>query len=138
MALGVRRARWLTLEPAQRDGQGTSVILHLKEEAKDYLGEWRIRGLVTRYADYVSHPIRLQVTRTEAAEEGGAVPTTSVEMEQVNEGARQRLSDLNDEDYAAFYQHHHDWEPALAHISPSRACSSRACPIPEPPFEYAL
>ena len=108
-----------TLEPAERKGQGTSVILHLKDDAKDYLGEWRLRGLVTRYADFVSHPIRLQVTRSETPEEEGAPSTTSVEMEQVNEGRamwQRPKSELSDEDYASFYQHlTHDWEPALGH-----------------------
>ena len=107
-----------TLESAEREGQGTSVVLYFKEEAKEYLGEWRLRSLVTRYADFVSHPIRLQVTRTETPEEEGAEATTSVEMEQVNEGRamwQRPKNELSDEDYASFYQHlTHDWEPALA------------------------
>ena len=48
-----------TIEEAEREGRGTSIVLHLKEEQRKYLQPWAIRELVSRYADYVSHPIEL-------------------------------------------------------------------------------
>lgn len=106
-----------TLERTDREGQGTSVLLHFKEDAKEFLGEWRLRSLVTRYADFVSHPICMQLAITEPPAEEGGEPTMSLEMTKVNEGRamwQRSKSDLTDEDYAAFYQHlTHDWEPAL-------------------------
>src|SRR3712207_3756334 len=46
-----------TVEPAERATRGTAVTLHLKEDQKEFLDEWRLRSLITQYSDYVGHPI---------------------------------------------------------------------------------
>ena len=46
-----------TVAPAQRNGRGTDVVLHLKDEEKDFLETWRLRGLVKQFSDYIEHPI---------------------------------------------------------------------------------
>ena len=51
------------------EGRGTSVCLHLKDDQKDFLSEWKVRELVRKFADYVSFPIELEVTRTREVEE---------------------------------------------------------------------
>src|SRR5690606_17891730 len=45
-----------TIEPAERPGRGTDVVLHLKEDAAEFRDEWRLRALVRKYSDYVRHP----------------------------------------------------------------------------------
>ncbi|MGF1467764.1 MAG: molecular chaperone HtpG [Sandaracinaceae bacterium] len=49
-----------TVEPAERESQGTTVLLHLAEDHRSYLEPHRIRQLVERYSDYLSFPIRLK------------------------------------------------------------------------------
>jgi molecular chaperone HtpG len=62
-----------TVEPADRAGRGTAITLHLRSDQKEFLDEWRLRDLVSRYSDYVSHPIRLLVQKPAApAPEGQA------------------------------------------------------------------
>ncbi len=39
--------------------RGTEVILHLKEDAKDFASEWRIKEIVRRFSSFVPYPIRL-------------------------------------------------------------------------------
>jgi molecular chaperone HtpG len=100
-----------TVEPAERAGRGTDVILHLKPGEDDFLREWTIRELVRKYSDFVRHPIRLEVTRGEGAEK-------KAEWEQVNRAAAlwtRPKSEITDEAVADFYRHvTHDWEAPLA------------------------
>ena len=98
-----------TIEAADRAGRGTSVILHLKEDQDEYLNRWRLKTLINRYADYVSHSIELP-TESEDGE---------VEWEQVNAASalwRRPVDDISDEQYAEFYKHlTHDWQAPLRH-----------------------
>src|SRR2546423_10304717 len=48
-----------TVEEYDKPTRGTDVILHLREDAKEFLDEWRIREIVKRYSDFVAHPIVL-------------------------------------------------------------------------------
>ncbi|MCY1001285.1 molecular chaperone HtpG [Myxococcus sp. MISCRS1] len=104
-----------TVEPAERAARGTSVILHLKEDQKEFLDEWRVRSLITQYSDYVGHPIKLQVTKTTGT---GDDAKTESSLEVVNKASalwQRSRSDITDEQYQEFYKHlTHDWEKPLA------------------------
>jgi molecular chaperone HtpG len=100
-----------SIEPAQRDEQGTSVILHLKDESKEYLETFRLRQLVERYSDYIPHPIELK----KAAKDGETEPT----FERVNQASalwRRPQKELTREQYLGFYKHlTRDWEEPIAY-----------------------
>ena len=51
-----------TIEEAQRDGQGTTIILHMKEDAKNYLDYWKISSIIKKYSDFIEYPIRMRHT----------------------------------------------------------------------------
>ena len=96
-----------TVEPATRATRGTSVILHLKEEAREFADAFRLRGLVRRYSDHIALPVRMR-------KEG----TASFEYETVNHAqalwTRPR-TELTEEDYREFYKHvSHDHADPLA------------------------
>jgi molecular chaperone HtpG len=122
-AAGVAEAwRWtsdakesFTIEPAERAARGTAIVLHLKDDQKEFLDGWRLRSLITRYSDYVSHPIKLAVDKTEG--EGDAAKKTTV-FEQVNRASalwQRPKSEITDEQYAELYQHlTHDTEAPLS------------------------
>jgi molecular chaperone HtpG len=83
------------------------VVLHLKEEAKEFADGWRLRSLVRRYSDHIAFPVLMR-------KEGEA----SLDWESVNQGqalwTRPR-SDIKDEEYKEFYQHiAHDFAEPLA------------------------
>ncbi len=46
-----------TIEPANRDGRGTTVILHTKKDAKEFLEEARIRHIIKTYSDHINFPV---------------------------------------------------------------------------------
>ncbi len=99
-----------TIETVSLPTRGTRVVLHLKEDAYEYADGWKIRGLVKRYSDHISIPVRLLKP---AAKEG-----ESAEREVVNSAqalwTRPR-SEIKDEEYSTFYQMvGRDFAPPLA------------------------
>jgi molecular chaperone HtpG len=96
-----------TVETVDRAERGTSVILHLKEDAKEFADAWRLRSLVRRYSDHIAFPVRM-------SKEGAA----TLEYEEVNQAqalwTRPR-SEIKDEEYRDLYRHiSHDGADPLA------------------------
>jgi molecular chaperone HtpG len=96
-----------TIETITREERGTLVVLHLKEEAKEFADAWRLRSLVRRYSDHIAFPVLMR-------KEGEA----SLDWEAANQAqalwTRPR-SDIKDEEYKEFYQHiAHDFAEPLA------------------------
>lgn len=52
-----------TLEAVEKPARGTDVILHLKDDAKDFLDQWRLRGLVRKFSDFLEHPVVMDVEK---------------------------------------------------------------------------
>jgi molecular chaperone HtpG len=110
-----------TVNPSERTERGTAVVLHLKEDQKEFLDEWRLRDLIGRYSDYVNHPIKLAVERAAPKAEGAtdaAEPVMESKLEVVNKASalwQRAKSDITDEQYEEFYKHlTHDFSPPLA------------------------
>jgi molecular chaperone HtpG len=86
-----------TVETIEREQRGTTIVLHLKDDAKEFLDSWRLRSLVRRYSDHIAFPVRMP-------KEGAA----TLEYEAVNRGtalwARPK-SEIKDEEYNEFYQY---------------------------------
>src|SRR6476660_7602434 len=86
-----------TVEPLEREQRGTSIVLHLKEDAKEFLDAWRLRSLVRRYSDHIAFPVRMP-------KEGAA----TLAYEAVNRGtalwARPK-SEIKDEEYREFFEY---------------------------------
>ena len=45
-----------TLQEIEKEGRGTDIILHLREEEKEFADEWRLRSIVTKYSDHIFDP----------------------------------------------------------------------------------
>jgi molecular chaperone HtpG len=81
-------------ETIERAARGTTVTLHLKDDAFEFLDGWRLRALVKKWSDFVTYPIRM-------AKEDGK------EQEQINTGTplwTKPKDAISDEDYTKFYQ----------------------------------
>ena len=115
-----------TIEDCEKETRGTDVILHLKEEMKEYLDEWKIRSIVKKYSDYVQYPITMDITRTEPAkgadgqviEGGGDIEKTTEETLNSMKAIWARpKSEITEEEYEEFYKHiSHDYEKPLKTI----------------------
>ena len=105
-----------TIKLAER---GTKIILHLRDDALEYLSNWKLKAVINKYSDHISLPIRM---RKEEWKEGkddqpGEMVVTD-EWETVNQAnalwARPK-KDVSDEQHAEFYKHiSHDFQPPLA------------------------
>jgi molecular chaperone HtpG len=76
--------------------RGTTIVLHLKKEAEEFLDSWRLRSLVRRYSDHIAFPVRMP-------KEGEA----SLEYEAVNRGTAlwtRPKNDIKDEEYVEFFK----------------------------------
>ncbi len=85
-----------SIEALERPERGTSVILHLKPEAREFADAWRLRALVRRYSDHIAFPVHLP-------KEGA-----TLEYEVVNQAQAlwtRARTEISDEDYRAFYRH---------------------------------
>jgi len=109
-----------TVEECDKATRGTEIVLHLKEEMKEYLDEWKIRAIVKKYSDYVQYPITMDITRSEPAkgvdgkviEGGGDIEKTTEETLNSMKAIWTRpKSDITDEEHEEFYKHiSHDFE----------------------------
>jgi molecular chaperone HtpG len=105
------------IEEAEKDRAGTDVVLHLKAEDKKYLDEWEIRSIVTKYSDYIEHPVVMDVEREKEDPQDKSKKIKAVEEEQMNSGKAIWLrdpSEITAEEYNDFYKHiSHDFgDPA--------------------------
>jgi molecular chaperone HtpG len=48
-----------TVEESDNQQRGTRIVLHLRDDAKDYLEDWKIEQVVLAYSDHIAHPIML-------------------------------------------------------------------------------
>ncbi len=94
------------IEPAQRDACGSTILLRLNEEGKEYANAWRLRDLVKKYSNHIAFPIFLTYDKSEwNAEEKKS--TTVRTTEQVNAASalwRRPKSELSDDDYKEMYK----------------------------------
>jgi molecular chaperone HtpG len=124
-----------TLERAEREAVGTSVILHLKEDQGEYFDDYRLRRLVERYSDYIPHPIELP-EKSEKPDE----PVTLTAVNRASALWQRSPKDLTEEQYTEFYKHlSHDWEPPLArrhfHIEGTQMFAGLLFVPKRPPFD---
>ncbi|MBX3704155.1 MAG: molecular chaperone HtpG [Steroidobacteraceae bacterium] len=120
-----------TLETVERQAQGTTVTLHLKEDAAEFADPFRLRALIRRYSDHIAFPVLLRP-------DGGKGGYDRVNQAQAL-WTRPR-QELADDDYREFYRHvSHDAGDPLAwahHQVEGRREYTTLLYLPEnPPFD---
>ncbi|MEJ5188271.1 MAG: molecular chaperone HtpG [Breznakiellaceae bacterium] len=108
-----------TIEPAQRDSQGTTVILHLNEEGLEFANRWTIEEIIKKYSNHVAFPIYLTYEEKEY-DKDGKEKGSKTKTERINAATaiwRQSKNELKEEDYHEFYkQIAHDSEDPLFYV----------------------
>jgi len=123
-AASAEGVRWISggtgdfeVETIARAERGTSVVLHLREEALDYANTWKLKEIVGKYSDHISLPILMEKEEWKDGEliepnneEGGRQPGGMVktgEWETINKASAlwtRPKKDITDEQYADFYK----------------------------------
>ena len=105
------------ISEGEKDSAGTSITLHLREDANEYLDDFRLKHIINKYSEHISLPIKM-LGAAPTNEEGEAIEGAEAEFETVNTGTAiwaRAKSEITDEEYQNFYQSlSYDPEPALS------------------------
>lgn len=123
--------RWISggtgdfdVEQITKESRGTDIILHLRDDAVEYLEAWKVKQIVNKYSDHISLPIQMRKEVWQEAEEGADAENAEGKMvltdewETINSASAlwtRNKKDISDEQYTEFYkQFSHDFEAPLA------------------------
>lgn len=102
-----------TVESINKESRGTDIILHMREEGKEFLSEWRLRDVISKYSDHIGIPVSIQ---TKVRDDEGN-ETEEIQWEQINKAQAlwtRSKSEISDEEYQEFYKHvSHDYADPL-------------------------
>lgn len=123
--------RWISggtgdfeVQQITKDSRGTSIILHLRDDALDYLEAWKVKQIINKYSDHISLPIEMQkeVWQEEEVAEGeepkGGQYVKTDEWEVINSASAlwtRSKNEISEEQYVEFYKNlTHDFDAPLA------------------------
>ena len=100
-----------TIGECEKDTFGTEITLYIKEDTDDekyseFLEEYRIRGLIRKYSDYIRYPIKLPITRQEKVEGTESEYKSVSSIETLNSMIplwKKPQSEVSEEEYKSFY-----------------------------------
>lgn len=105
-----------TIENFDKPTRGTDVILHLREDEKEFLENYRLRSIISKFSDHITMPVEMEKEFYGKEEDKPETP----EFERVNKGTAlwmRSKSEISDEEYTEFYKHiAHDFEAPLLHV----------------------
>lgn len=108
-----------TVEDAAVSARGTSVVLHLRTDSREFADAYRLRNLIRRYSDHISFPVQMREQKLPAGDDAAdAEEPDTAPYENVNAAralwTRPR-TDIGDEEYKEFYKHiSHDFQDPLS------------------------
>lgn len=123
-----------TIEPAEKETRGTTIILHLKkkgEDETDYTDQWQIRQIVKQHSDFVAYPIVMDVEKQEPIPDNELIkdkdgkPIGETQRRVIKEETLNSMKaiwtkakdNVSDEEHEEFYKHlAHDWNPPLTRL----------------------
>ena len=126
-----------TIEKKDKENVGTTITLHLKEDTEDekysdYLTEYKLRSLVTKYSDYIKYPIKMEVENRKLKEGADSEYETVKEITTLNSMIpiwKKNKKDITEEEYNNFYSDKfYDYEKPMhvIHYSVEGQCSFKA------------
>lgn len=103
-----------TIANVEKNTHGTDIILHVKEDEKEFLNDWRLRSIITKYSDHINLPVMMR----KMAESSEKDAPKKDEWEVVNRATALWVlpkNKITDEQYKEHYKHiAHDFEDPLA------------------------
>ena len=110
-----------SVSDAEREGFGTSVMIHLKDDQAEYLDRWRVGELIKKYSDFIAYPIRFKkIDLPKDEKDEDKKRREEDEQKPLNTMTalwKRAKKDVKKEEYAEFYKHlSHDWKDPLETI----------------------
>jgi len=105
-------AEGYTIGECDKNSFGTEITLYIKEDSEEekyseFLEEYRIRGLIKKYSDYIRYPIKMQVKKSVPKEDKEGEYEEKYEIETLNSMVpiwKKAQSEVTEEEYAGFYR----------------------------------
>lgn len=99
-----------TVDDIHKVDRGCEIILHLREGEDDFLNDWRVRSIISKYSDHIALPVEIE-TREEKDGE------TTIAWEKINKAQAlwtRSKNEISDDEYKEFYKHiSHDFADPL-------------------------
>ncbi|MGG4606843.1 molecular chaperone HtpG [Providencia sp. Me31A] len=97
-----------TIADIEKAERGTEITLHLRDDEKEFLDNWRLRSVISKYSDHIALPVEIE----DKNEEDGTV--TWEKINQAKALWTRSKSEISDEEYVEFYKHiSHDYADPL-------------------------
>ncbi|WP_072070200.1 molecular chaperone HtpG [Proteus vulgaris] len=100
-----------TVADIEKADRGTEITLHLREGEDEYLDDWRLRSIISKYSDHISLPVEIE---TKNEEDG------TVTWEKINKAQAlwtRNKAEVSDDEYKEFYKHiSHDFADPLSWV----------------------
>jgi len=97
-----------SIDEAEREGQGTTVILYLNDEGKTYDNRWEVEQIIKKYSNHIAFPIFMHYEATEWEGDGDdRKEKKTPAVEQVNSASalwKRSKNDIKDDEYTEFYK----------------------------------
>ena len=104
-----------TLAQQEKTSRGTEVTLHLKEDAKEFLDDWRLKSIIRKYSDHIQMPIVMKKTEWDKDKQAQVEKDEDETVNRASALWARVKSEITEEEYEEFYKHvSHDWEKPLA------------------------
>ncbi|MCY7297314.1 molecular chaperone HtpG [Alteromonas sp. a30] len=108
-----------TVSQVEKAERGTEIVLHLRDDEKEFLDDWRLRNIIGKYSEHISIPVKMwrdEVPEKEG-EDGEKIEAIPGEWENINKATAlwtRDKSDISEEEYKEFYKHiSHDFGDPL-------------------------
>jgi len=131
-----------SVEVIDRPERGTTVLLHLREDAAEFANDFQLRSLIRKYSDHIAFPVLMPaVADTESAEEGKEKEPEKAETVNTAKALWTRpRSEISDQEYQEFYKHiAHDFHDPLIwshnRVEGKREYTSLLFIPEQPPFD---
>ncbi|HGN1707037.1 TPA: molecular chaperone HtpG [Providencia rettgeri] len=97
-----------TIADIEKAERGTEITLHLRDDEKEFLDNWRLRSVISKYSDHIALPVEIE----DKNEEDGTV--TWEKINQAKALWTRSKSEITDDEYVEFYKHiSHDYADPL-------------------------
>ncbi|WP_454901035.1 molecular chaperone HtpG [Aggregatibacter sp.] len=96
----------------EKKSRGTDVILHLREDEKEFLNDWRLREIIGKYSDHIGLPV--EMLTKEYDDEGKEIGEKWEKINKSDALWTRSKNEISDEEYKEFYKHlSHDFADPL-------------------------
>ncbi|MCF6225734.1 MAG: molecular chaperone HtpG [Xanthomonadales bacterium] len=104
-----------SLENLELDKHGTELVLHLKDGEEEFLNDWQLRNIITRYSDHIGFPIRMpEEVKVDPENEESETKTEWSDINKASALWTLPKSEISAEEYKKFYNHiSHDFGEPL-------------------------